>query len=220
MRKILFLFVLFFSFPVQADGPDEGELFGITLGAAIGLDQFVDQKIYRPPPDSPFHNFIEKTQKPLKLNKEMVSFGIKRASAYFDLNSFKVESISAESVYETWEDSKRSAKLVCEHFSKNYGGECQDVLELDPEELLKNSLWPVEIYYQDFGKKYTLTMHVGRRHIPGTQGEIENSWSIHYELFRDRYQECLDFRKEPDDFTVFMGADKNNPYIECADLKR
>lgn len=150
----------------------------------------------------------------------MIFFGIKRASANFDLNSFKVESINAQSEYETWEEAQGSAKFVCEHFFKNYGGECKDVSQLDPEVLLRNSLWPVEIYYKDFGKKYTLTMHVGRRRIPGTKGEIENSWSIQYELFRDRYQECLDFRKEPDDFAVFMGADKDDPYIECADLKR
>lgn len=220
MRVIPFLCVVFFSFPVHASGPDKGELFGITLGAAIGLDQFVDQKIYRPSPDSSLYSLINTTSKPLKLNDKMLSFGVKRASANFDLNSFKVESIRAQSEYETWDEAQRQAQLVCESFFKNYGGECKDVSQLDPEELLANSLWPVEIYYKDFGKKYTLTMHVGRRRIPGTQGEIENSWSIHYELFRDRYQECLDSYKEPDDFRVFMGSEKDDPYTECADLKR
>lgn len=217
MRKLLFLCLLFFSFPVQADGPDKGELFGITLGAAIGLDQFVDHKIYRPSPNSSLYSLINSTSKSLKLNNKMTFFGIKRASANFDLDSFKVESISAQSEYESWEEAQRQAQFICEHFSKNYGGECKDVLQLDPEELLKNSLWPVEIYYNDFGRTYALSLHVGRRHIPGTQGEIENSFSIGFEIFRDRYKQCLDYYNEPDDWGLNEGRD---PYIECADLKR
>lgn len=156
----------------------------------------------------------------LKLTDEMRALGLQRASGDYAKDSFILHSLSGYGVYETWEKTQRQAHLVCESFFKNYGGECKDVSQLDPEELLANSLWPVEIYYKDFGKKYTLTMHVGRRLIPGTQGEIENSWSIHFELFRDRYQECLDSYKEPDDFRVFMGSETDDPYIECADLKR
>lgn len=192
-------------------------MFGIQLGMPINPDSFIEPEIYRFERVPPFYDFIDKAQKSLKLNEEMRGFGIKRASVNFELDSFKVESIRAQSEYESWEEAQQQAQFVCEHFSKNYGGECKDVLELEPEQLLKNSLWPSEIYYKDFRNEYMLTIHVGRRRNPAIYGKIINFFHLDYEIFRDRYQECFDSFKGPDHFGFNEGLD---PYIECADLKR
>lgn len=216
MRKFLFLYVLFFSFPAFAGGPEEGELFGIQLGEAISLNQFIEPKIDdRVSPNSPLYEFTRYSQKSLKLNEDIQSLGLQGASVFFELGSLKVLSIDAESNYGTWEDAQQQSQFLCETFSKKYGGKCLDTSLLNPEELLANSLWPVEIYSKDFDRKYTLTLHTGRREIPGTQGVITNFLHINYEIFRDRYQECLNSFKDPDYFRLNEGQD---PVTECAKL--